>query len=171
MDENKLLKEFNSELDTAFQKAWHSEKGGDEGWNIFLNSYNVIPLSKENKDFLLNSEMKITRGAFPIELRRVFEKIIEKYRVIESSSPLLASAISKFDMEAKVKEYYQKIKPFSGLGDIFKNAATGTQKYSQGLQQAKHKTMTCKNCGAPRLEEMQYDNCLFCGSKLFEIKE
>ena len=28
--------------------------------------------------------------------------------------------------------------------------------------------LKCKNCGAPRLEEMQYDNCLFCGSKLFE---
>jgi len=169
MDENNLLKEFNTELDTAFQKAWHSEKGGDESWNNFLNTYGVTPLSKENKDFLLNSEMKIARGAFPIELRRVFEKIIGKYQVLES--PILSSAISKFDMEAKVKEYYQKIKPFTGLGDIFKNAATGTQKYSQGLQKEKHKTMTCKNCGAPRLEEMQYDNCLFCGSKLFETKE
>jgi hypothetical protein len=171
MDENNLLKEFNSELDQAFQKAWHSEKGGDDNWNNFLNNYGVTPLTKENKDFLLNSDMKIARGAFPIELRRVFEKIIEKYRVLESSSPMLASAIGKFDMEAKVKEYYQKIKPFSGLSDIFKNAATGTQKYSQGLQKEKQKTMTCKNCGAPRLEEMQYDNCLFCGSKLFETKE
>jgi hypothetical protein len=171
MDENNLLKEFNNELDQAFQKAWHSEKGGDENWNSFLSSYGVSPLTKENKDFLLNSDMKIARGAFPIELRRVFEKIIEKYRVLESSSPMLASAIGKFDMEAKVKEYYQKIKPFSGLGDIFKNAATGTQKYSSGLQKEKQKTMTCKNCGAPRLEEMQYDNCLFCGSKLFETKE
>jgi len=115
--------------------------------------------------------MKITRGAFPIELRGVFGKIIEKYKVLESTSALLAGAIQKFDMDSKVREYYQKIKPFSGLGDIFKNAATGTQKYSSGLQKEKHKTITCKNCGAPRLEEMQYDNCLFCGSKLFETKE
>jgi hypothetical protein len=171
MDENKLLKEFNTEIDTAFQNAWHSEKGGDEKWNTFIGSYNVSPLSQENKDFLLKSEMKITRGAFPIELRSVFERILEKYRVLIDTSPLISSAINNFDMEAKVKEYYQKIKPFSGLGDIFKNAATGTQKYSTGLQNEKHKTMTCKNCGAPRLEEMQYDNCLFCGSKLFEIKE
>jgi hypothetical protein len=171
MDENKLLKEFNTEIDTAFQNAWHSEKGGDDKWNTFLSTYNVPPLSKENKEFLLKSEMKIARGAFPIELRGVFERIIEKYRVLEGTSQMISSAINNFDMEAKVKEYYQKIKPFSGLGDIFKNAATGTQKYSTGLQKEKHKTMTCKNCGAPRLEEMQYDNCLFCGSKLFEIKE
>jgi hypothetical protein len=171
MDENKLLKEFNDEIDHAFQKAWHSEKGGDENWYGFINTYGVVPLSKENKEYLLNSEMKITRGAFPVELRGVFEKIIEKYKVLESTSTLLAGAIQKFDLDAKVKEYYQKIKPFSGLGDIFKNAATGTLKYSTGLQKEKHKTITCKNCGAPRLEEMQYDNCLFCGSKLFETKE
>jgi hypothetical protein len=171
MDENKFLKEFNDEIDHAFQKAWHSEKGGDENWYGFINTYGVAPLSKENKEFLLNSGMKITRGAFPIELRRVFEKILEKYKVMESASPLLSGAISKFDIEAKVKEYYQKIKPFTGLGDIFKNAATGTQRYSSGLQKEKQHTMTCKNCGAPRLEEMQYDNCLFCGSKLFETKE
>lgn len=170
MDENKLVKEFNNEIDQAFQKAWRSEKGGDENWNGFLNTYGVSPLSNENKEFLLKSEMKITRGAFPIELRGVFEKIIEKYRILQSASPLLAGAIGNFNMDAKVKEYYQKIKPFTGLGDIFKNAQTGTQKYSTGMQGERQKTMTCKNCGAPRLEEMQYDSCLFCGSKLFEAK-
>jgi hypothetical protein len=170
MDEDKLLSDFNTEIDQAFQNAWHSEKGGDEKWNNILNTYGVIPLTKEEKDFLLNSEMKITRGAFPIELRRVFEVIIQKNISLASSSQKLTTALNNFNMEAKVLEYYQKIKPFSGLGDIFKNAATGTQKYSSGLQKEKQKTMTCKNCGAPRLDEMQYDNCLFCGSKLFEIK-
>ena len=170
MDEDKLLSDFNTEIDQAFQNAWHSEKGGDEKWNNILNTYDVNPLTKEEKDFLLNSEMKITRGAFPIELRRVFEVIIQKNISLASSSQKLTTALNNFNMEAKVLEYYQKIKPFSGLGDIFKNAATGTQKYSSGLQKEKQKTMTCKNCGAPRLEEMQYDNCLFCGSKLFEIK-
>ena len=75
-----------------------------------------------------------------------------------------------FNIESKVKEYYQKIKPFSGMNDIFSNASTTMNKYSQGLQQEKHHTIKCKNCGAPRLEEMQYDNCLFCGSVLFETK-
>jgi len=170
MDEKKLLTDFNTEVDQAFQNAWHSEKGGDDKWNSFLNTYGLTPLNDERKEFLLNSEMKITRGAFPIELRSVYEKIIEKFSAFAPSSSALSSAISNFNIESKVKEYYQKIKPFSGLGDIFKNAATGTQKYSSGLQKEKQHTMKCKNCGAPRLEEMQYDNCLFCGSKLFEIK-
>jgi hypothetical protein len=171
MSEDGLIKQFNAEADTAFKNAWNSEKGGDSKWNQFINSYGIDPLPQENKDFLLNSDMKIARGAFPVELRKVYEKILEKYRTIENSSPLLLKTIDEFNIEAKVKEYYLKIKPFSGLGDIFKNASVGTQKYSSGLLKEKTKTLTCKNCGAPRLEEMQYDNCLFCGSKLFEIKE
>jgi hypothetical protein len=168
MDADKNLTEFNSEIDSAFQTAWHSERGGDENWNSLLNSYGLSPLSESDKKMLLDSEMKITRGAFPIELRRVYEKIIEKHKLNAPSSPLLSQALGNFNIDSKVIEYYQKIKPFSGLGDIFKNAATGTQKYSSGLQKEKQLTIKCKNCGAPRLEEMQYDTCLFCGSKLFE---
>jgi hypothetical protein len=160
------LDSFSSEIDLAFRTAWQSDRGGDEKWNSFMSSYGVNPLSPEDKQRLLNSEMKIAKGAFPVELRRVYEKIIEKYR---ASSPQPDPAVNGFDMDSKVLEYYQKIKPFSGLSDIFKNASTGTQKYSSGLRNEKQSTMKCKNCGAPRLEEMQYDNCLFCGSKLFEV--
>jgi hypothetical protein len=168
MDENKLTADFNSEVEEAFRTAWHAEKGGDESWYKLMASYNVTPLTKEEKEMLLNSEMKIARGAFPIELRGVYEGIIAKYRGPAASSQKLTDAINSFDMDSKVLEYYQKIKPFSGLGDIFKNAQTGTAKYSSGLAKEKQHTMKCKNCGAPRLEEMQYDKCLFCGSKLFE---
>jgi ribosomal protein L37E len=152
------MTEFNKEIDAAFQKAWHADKGGDAKWTEFMLSYGAEPLSEGLKKELLDSEMKIQRGAFPIELRRVFEKIITKHPNDSKS----------FAMDSKILEYYQKIKPFSGLGDIFANASTGTAKYSQGLQKEKHNTIKCKNCGAPRLEEMQYDNCLFCGSELFE---
>lgn len=168
MDNKDLLKQFNNEIDGAFQAAWHSEKGGDEKWNSLLLKYGIQPLDKEYRDALLNSEMKIARGAFPIELRRVYEKIIEKHRSNVSLNQDLASVINSFDMDGKVKEYYQKIKPFSGMSDIFKNAGVGTQKYSIGLQKEKQYTIRCKNCAAPRLKEMQYDSCLFCGSKLFE---
>ena len=166
MPENRKIKDFNSEIEKAFLNAWHSEKGGDEKWNSYRDSYNVIPLSAEDKQTLLNSEMKIAKGAFPIELRRVYEKIIEKNTGNNDAG--LINAVNGFDIESKLKEYYQKIKPFSGMSDIFSNASSSLTKYSEGMQKAKHSTMKCKNCGAPRLEEMQYDNCLFCGSKLFE---
>lgn len=169
MSENKFINDFNNETEVAFQKAWHSEKGGDADWRAFLESYGVTSLSNEDKKLLMDSEIKIVKGAFPIELRRVYEKIIEKYS--SSSDQQLINAINNFDMDSKVKEYYQKIKPFSGMADIFSNAAATFNKYSEGMQKAKHHTMKCKNCGSPRLEEMQYDNCLFCGSKLFETSQ
>jgi len=157
---------FRSESEQAFQKAWHSKKGGDTEWDDFMQSYGVSPLSDSDREMLLNSEIKITRGAFPIELRKVYEKIFEKYSA--SSDPGIISELSGFNTEEKIKEYYQKIKPFSGMSDIFSNASATFNKYSDGMQNAKHHTMKCKNCASPRLDEMQYDSCLFCGSKLFE---
>jgi hypothetical protein len=160
------VKNFNKEMDAAFQSAFHAEKGGDAKWQEVMTSYGAEGISADMKQKLLESEMKINRGAYPVELRRVYEKIIMKHA--SGADAELKNAINSFDMEGKVIEYYNKIKPFSGLGDIFKNASTGTAKYSQGFQKAKHHTYKCKNCGAPRLEEMQYDDCMFCGSKLFE---
>lgn len=156
--QDKFMTEFEKEIDAAFQAAWHADKGGDAKWSEYMQKYGAEPLSDGLKQELLNSEMKIARGAFPIELRRVMEKVMAKH----------PNEAKTFAMDEKVLEYYQKIKPFTGLGDIFANASTGTQKYSQGLQKEKHNTIKCKNCGAPRLEEMQYDNCMFCGSVLFE---
>ena len=158
---------FNAEIDKAFQAAYHAERGGDEGWRTVMQNYGAEPVSQKDRETLLNSEMKIVRGAFPIELRRVYEQIFGKYVAVSGGKAELQSALKSFSMENKVIEYYHKIKPFSGLGDIFKNASTGTAKYSQGLQDAKHLTIKCKSCGAPRLEEMQYDKCMFCGSELF----
>lgn len=160
------VKQFNLEIDRVSSVAFQSAKGGDEKWNRVLDSYGIKPLDKDIKDALLNSDIKIARGAFPVELRKVYEKIIEKYSQFQS--PELKNIIDSFDIEERIKAYYQKIKPFTGLNDIFKNASQTLTKYSQGMQKAKHSTMKCKNCGSPRLEEMQYDNCLFCGSKLFE---
>jgi hypothetical protein len=163
-----LVSAFNHETEEAFSAAFRSERGGGEQWNTVLGSYGVEPLSKEKREMLLNSEMKIARGAFPVELRGVYEKIIGKYYAAAAGNQDLLNAINGFNVEGKVIEYYQKIKPFSGLSDIFKNASTGSAKYSQGLQKEKQLTIKCKSCGAPRLEEMQYDTCMFCGSKLFE---
>jgi hypothetical protein len=167
MSEDKLIQEFKSETDRVTSSAFLAAKGGDENWNKIMSFYNVVPLSQSEKESLLNSQMKITKGAFPIELRRVLEVVINKYSTM--NNPALYNVLSNFNIESKVLEYYQKIKPFAGMGDIFKNASNSSlTKYSQGLQKEKQMTIKCKNCGAPREEEMQYDNCLFCGSKLFE---
>ncbi len=166
MSEDKDITDFKSEIDRAYQNALHSEKGGDAKWKTFMQSYGAENLSEDETNMLLNSEMKITKGAYPLELRRVYEIIVRKYSAQNNEG--LRNSADNFNMDDEIKKYYQKIKPFSGMGDIFSNASITMNKYSEGLQKSKHYTFKCKNCGAPRLEEMQYDNCLFCGSKLFE---
>ena len=166
-------KEFSAEIDAVWQTAYHSDKGGGEDWKKLLVEYEAVPLSDEEKEKLSTGEMKITKGAYPIELRRVYEKICSKYfaqsaLLTGSEKDDLVSALNSFNTDKKVLEYYLKIKPFSGIGDIFKNSAIGTQKYSAGLKGEKQFTIKCKNCGAPRLEEDQKNECAFCGSKLFE---
>ncbi|MEO8447775.1 MAG: hypothetical protein ABI528_09785 [bacterium] len=166
MADNKNISEFKAETEDAFQKAWHSEKGGDSNWENYLQTYGVESLTDSEKQMLLNSEIKIAKGAFPLELRRVYDKIIEKFSTRGDAE--LMNVIRDFKMDEKIMEYYRKIKPFSGMNDIFGNASATQDKYSAGMQKAKHHTIKCKNCASPRLEEMQYDICLFCGSKLFE---
>ncbi|CAN5613992.1 hypothetical protein BH10BAC5_BH10BAC5_02110 [soil metagenome] len=168
-------KKFDNEIENAWQKAYHSEKGGGNEWIELEKVYGAISLTEEEKRNLSAGEMKITKGAYPVQLRRVFEKIKEKYSGILSllsgeEKEKLSFALNSFDSDKKVMEYYSKIKPFSGIGDIFKNSAIGTQKYSTGLKAEKHFTIKCKNCGSPRLEEDNVisDECLFCGSILFE---
>ena len=112
MGENKAA-EFNSEIEKAYRTAWQAAKGGDDNWYKFLNGYGATPLSDEEKGYLSNSSMKIATGAFPIEVRRVYDCIIEKHRPLAASSQGLTQTLNSFDMETKVKEYYQKIKPFS----------------------------------------------------------
>ena len=162
------VQDFNTEIDNASGAAFQAAKGGDESWTKVMASYGAKPLTDGEREALSKSDMKISHGAFPIELRRVYECIIVKYAAAASSNPALAAALNSFQMDQKILSYYQKIKPFTGMSDIFKNASIGTAKYSSGLQGEKQLTIKCKNCGAPRLEEMQYDKCLFCGSELFE---
>lgn len=163
-----LVKDFTAETSKAFDAAFKSAKGGDSTWNQLLGTYSVKPLSENEKKDLLNSDMQIATGAFPIELRRALQAIIQKYSVLTIESQEMRNFLRNFNIDAEVMRYYKKIKPFSGMSDIFKNAKTTSTKYSKGMLGEKQSSHSCKSCGAPRLNVMQYDECLFCGSELFE---
>jgi hypothetical protein len=162
-------KDFKSELEQAFDKAFKSAKGGDVTWNEFIKTYGIAPLGDKEKEFLLKSDMKIATGAFPIELRRVFQVILAKYAAVAATAENAAvlTLLNNYNIDVEVIRYYNRIKPFTGMSDIFKNAKSTTKNYSEGIGEARKSAHRCKSCGAPRLEEMQYDECLFCGSELF----
>src|SRR5687768_16791906 len=165
------IKKFQTEVDLAFSAAIKSAKGGDSTWNSLLSSYQIMPLTAQQKEALLNSEMKIAGGAFPIEVRWVLQAILMKHAAMADANPDVKNLLLQYNMDGEVMKYYTRIKPFGGMKDIFKNAKSTTKNYSEGIGGAKKSVIRCKNCGAPRLETMQYDDCLFCGSDLFETKE
>jgi hypothetical protein len=165
------IKNFQAEVDSVFSAAIKSAKGGDANWNSFLTSYSITPLTQQQKEALLNSEMKIAGGAFPIEVRWVLQAVVMKHASFAEINPDVKNLLLQYNLDGEVMKYYTRIKPFGGMSDIFKNAKSTTKNYSEGIGAAKKSVIRCKNCGAPRLETMQYDNCLFCGSELFETKE
>jgi hypothetical protein len=164
------VKNFQAEVDQVFAAAIKSAKGGDATWNSLLTSYSIMPLTDQQKEALLKSEMKIAGGAFPIEVRWVLQAIVMKHAsfAANAENKNVQNLLLSYNMDAEVMKYYTRIKPFNGMADIFKNAKTTTKNYSEGIGEARKSAIRCKNCGAPRLEEMQYDNCMFCGSELFE---
>lgn len=127
-----------------------------------------MPLTQQQKEALLNSEMKIAGGAFPIEVRWVLQAIVLKHTALADAFPDVKNLLLQYNMDGEVMKYYTRIKPFGGMSDIFKNAKTTTKNYSEGIGEAKKSAIRCKNCGAPRLEIHQDDECLFCGGNLFE---
>lgn len=159
--------DFKAETELAFDKAFKSAKGGDDQWNSFLAEYGINPLTGSNKDSLAKMDLPMTTGAYPIELRWALEAIVAKHKIIAENHQPLLDLLNGFSIEAELIRYQQKIKPFGGFNNIFKNAVNSTKNYSAGIGEAKKSAVRCNSCGAPRLEEMQYDNCLFCGSELF----
>lgn len=162
--------EFKAETELAFDKAFKSSKGGDDHWNSFLSEYGIKPLTQGNKESLSKMDLPMTTGAYPIEFRWVLEAIINKHRAMAIDNQPLLALINGFNIDAELIRYQNKIKPFGGFNNIFKNAVSSTKNYSEGISEARKTAIRCKSCGAPRLEEMQYESCLFCGSELFEKK-
>lgn len=161
------VKNFKAETELAFDNAFKSAKGGDEGWNGFLSQYGIKPLSPAQKESLLKMDLPIATGAYPIELKWVLLAIIEKHKLLATDNQMFYDLVTGFNVDAELIRYQNKIKPFGGFNNIFKNAVSSTKNYSAGIGEARKTAHRCKNCGAPRLEEMQYDECLFCGSDLF----
>src|SRR5688572_24422231 len=94
-------KNFKAEVETALDTAFKSAKGGDEKWSQFLSEYSVIPLSAKEKEMLLQSNLPMATGAFPIEVRRVLEVIVLKHETMASDNPQVLDLIRLFNIDAE----------------------------------------------------------------------
>jgi hypothetical protein len=175
-----IISAFEQAHKRVTDAALNSPKGGDAAWYAILNEFQIQATSQEQKNRYYSSGMPVTRGALPTELRKVYETLrfiaIKSYRDRIGETDLEGEADDlwdKFDYRLRdfVKDdtdaYIGKIKQKVGVADIFANAFTSINQFSHGLKESGTQTKMCENCGAPRLDTDQYDDCYFCGTPLF----
>jgi len=179
-----IIDSFNQEFDNATNLALETKKGGDEKWYNFLDGYEIEPLPEIQKQMYYSSGMNVTKGAVPAELRKVYQiirnKATKKYWNTFKNIELSVEADFLWDdfldrlgdfIKEEIDIYIGKIKQKVTVSDVFANAFSGMNKYSQGLSESGLNTKQCNSCGSPRLDEDQYDECYFCGTPLFETKK
>lgn len=176
-----IINSFNQEIDKVTNLALESKKGGDQNWYKLLKEYNIKPSSEIQKQMYFASGMPVEKGAVPAELRKAYQtirkKTIKNYQDTFQNIELTVEADLLWDnfldhlkifINEKINTYIGKIKQKISVNDIFANAFSSMNKFSHDLEESKIQTKKCKSCGAPRQDEDQYDNCYFCGTKLFE---
>ena len=180
----KIVQNFEENYDRVTETALNCPKGGDQNWFQILNEFNVKPASVVQKNYYYSSGMPVTKGALPIELRKVYEALrfesIKQFRDKFQNIELKSKAEDYWDdfndrlrdfIKDDMDSYIGKVKQKVGVSDIFANAFSGMNQFSQGLTESGTGTKQCDNCGAPRLDTDQYDDCYFCGAPLFPTEK
>jgi hypothetical protein len=184
----KIIKQIISDFEQAHKQATdtalNSPKGGDANWYAILNNYQIQPSNLEQKNRYYSSGIPVNKGAFPTELRKVYETIrfiaIKAFRDKIGNADLVGDADNLWDnfnnrlrdfLNVDIDSYIGKIKQKVGVADIFANAFTSMNQFSHGLKESGTVTKKCENCGAPRLDTDQYGECYFCGTPLFATEK
>ncbi len=180
----KIVQHFEGKHKRVTEIAQNCPKGGDHNWFNILKEFDVQAASIQQKKHYYSSGMPVTKGALPVELRKVYEAIrfetIKQYREKLGDIELVGEADDywyEFDNRLRyfikddIDSYISKIKQKVGVSDIFANAFSGMNQFSGGLTESGTTTKQCENCGAPRLDTDQYDDCYFCGTPLFPTEK
>ena len=176
-----ITESFYENIKQITSLAMDCPKGGNEKWLQLLTEYDVTPANQQQKVAFYAQGMPITKGALPTELRKVYQsvrlKTIIRFTEKFATSNLDFEAdmfwqdfIVKLDkfIDNEISAYIGKIRQAVNVSNIFANAFSGMNKYSQGLKESGLNTKQCNSCGSPRLDTDQYGECYFCGTPLFE---
>lgn len=180
----KIVQNFEEKHKRVTEIALNSPKGGDQNWFNVLEEYDIQPASEQQKNYYYSSGISVEKGALPVELRKVYETVRfetikefrDKFRDIELELDAdfywddFNDTLKRF-IKDDIDSYIGKIKQKVGVSDIFANAFSGMNQFSQGLTESGTATKQCENCGAPRLDTDQYDECYFCGTPLFPTEK
>jgi hypothetical protein len=176
-----LIGQFHAKVKEVTQIAIKCQKGGNVSWFELIKKYNIEPIPENQKNLYYSQGIPIEKGAFPSELRLLFQSLrFEVISNLQQSFPedeLSDEASEQWDdfmhylrdfIEREMSNYLSEIKQKVSVSNIFANAFSGMNKFSGGLKESNLNTKQCKNCGSPRLDNDQYETCYFCGTPLFE---
>ncbi|NJO87652.1 MAG: hypothetical protein HC831_00835 [Chloroflexia bacterium] len=179
-----IVEDFENKIAEITQTAIDSPKGGDTNWYKLAEQYDIEPATENQKNAYYSKGIPVSKGALPTELRNVFKslrhKTIKKYRNKFDNIELSIDAEIYWNdfvirlkdfIEDEVSAYVGKIKQAVNVSNIFANAFSGMNRYSNNLNESGLNTKKCKSCGSPRQDEDQYDECYFCGTPLFETEK
>lgn len=180
-----IINSFREELETKVNQtihlASHSPLGGNEEWDVYMKSHELIPKTTDERKQLLALKETASKGALPVEVRM----LLEKHQ--QSATGKLQELKQQFDKEewwVRVETPAQKlihnfieegIKKYMGETDaklvsaksIFSNALRTTPKYMTEIHKAGTKSEKCPTCHAARPADSELKTCAFCGSPIF----
>jgi len=179
-----IVRKFEEDHKRVTDTAVNCPKGGDQNWFNILQEFDVQAANINQKNAYYSSGMPVTKGALPLELKKVYEALRfkavksfrEKFQNVELESDAdwfwddFSDRLRDFIKE-DLDKYISKVKQKVGVNDIFANAFSGMNQFSHGLTESGTATKQCENCGAPRLDTDQYDDCYFCGAPLFPTEK
>lgn len=160
----------------------------DHGQAATRAVHDLISSFEEEKKELLDSHSQ--QQTLPIEVRALLGALQQNYilraQEIEAAhhdaiwqNDELEEQWDRFKrrtlegfVETETKKYIRRIKKSPTIDDVFAQAGTKHNQYSEKLStQAKATLVTCESCGAARIDINQYDNCTYCGQPLFTQKK
>ena len=154
--------------------AARSALGGGPEWDSVLQSLAISPLPLDARASYLASGMPMSRGALPIEVRRVLERVQADARrelsalanggADDSACDELGATLRDL-ADREMRAYIQAIRPPAQTSSIFKNALASTPRYAATA--AGVSTTKCSACGAARAD-LAVEVCQFCGASFYE---
>ena len=153
-------------------------------WHQYIETIGVIPIGEQQRIAAKDRGLSVPEIAFPSEYRAALVILKNKVKyttsilenqIREANNDMALDELEDFTkkhlkkiVKRELKKYLELHKPKISVGDIFANAAKSHNKYAPQKVGDTSYSIKCKTCGAARLEEEQYGDCLYCGTPLFK---
>ncbi len=175
-----LEHKLHSSVGDVLELARQTPPAGTPAWIALMASVGVEPLGLRQREQALRTGFQFHRGALPVEVRMVLERIRDdvstRSRTVAEPADVLTGETARAYVESfqrrldelvetRLQDYVDAIKPAASVNAIFANALASTKKFT--AEGSGSQTKTCDCCGAGRPADTDLRTCAFCGTPFF----